>query len=661
MAYGLIYNLNFASNLEGNRKHRLSIYKEGHTATITTSDNNIIGTEEPVRLIWDSTDDIYGNIMGSRLEINLLSDEVKNININDILEATTADEFQVRFYIENGSGTLVEYWRGYINNATFQQRISSVPVRYTLIATDLLTMLGSLSIADNAEVIKPRSSVIKHLNSMLNLLPNNSGIKISNDFQLRPYKPLITNSFTELEDLQWLFPYGSSFQLISETVDGYLSNVLKAFNARVFQSDNYWYITNNSSYGDTPSFQEYSTSGSLVGTTTPSVVKTIPTDFKPVGNDLSVVYETPIDAVEVVMNRNNYTTDFIGVGLIRTDDFVNLTPYSNFETKPSILVNAYYSDNFDYIKTSRVKSGNYSVKTTEMLASGTPTDKIFDTGFVGDFQYENDPLGEDFYFFTSFFIENTGSDNNDTTIYYSIVKEVSASQSGTSPSYYYSTGVAWLSYTLESQIAKLPFNKADAQENTWVDIKETISGQANSSYVRYRIIMWEPVIDTATIGGVTKIHFDEVFLGRYSVKNYHEPIRTLHAISGSTRKNKKLKYEFDFFYPVVEFTDVKSAAITPSYTLGQSKLNYLIAQQILNDNRAHINRYSCSVVAQDFDDILYPYHKIDIQFNDFATVSAGIIDRLTYNAKSGVYNVEFHEPNQSSNVTISTIQLGDVT
>jgi hypothetical protein len=72
MAYGLIYNLNFSSNIAGNRKHRISIYKDGHTATITVNDNNLIGTEEPVILIWDNTDDIYSNIMSSRLEYEFL-------------------------------------------------------------------------------------------------------------------------------------------------------------------------------------------------------------------------------------------------------------------------------------------------------------------------------------------------------------------------------------------------------------------------------------------------------------------------------------------------------------------------------------------------------------------------------------------------------------
>ena len=661
MAYGLIYNLNFASNLEGNRKHRLSIYKDGHTATITTSDNNLIGTAEPCVLIWDNNDDIYNNVMGSRLEINLLSDDTKVIDMDDILSATEQGKYQVRFFIENGSGTLVEYWRGYISNASFEERISSTPVPYKIIATDLLTTLRNALIADNPDVIDAESSVMKHLGNIFSVLPSNSGIKVSNDFQIEPYKAGVTNVFTDLKDVQWLFPYVSGYNLISDNVEGYLTNTLKCFNSRVFQAEDYWYIISNCYYPDTPTYDNYTSAGTFVNTTTPSVKLTIPTDLKPINNDLSLRYETPIDVVEVTVNRNNYVTDLTDVGLIRTDDFTNLTPYGNFETKPSgILVNAYYSDDFSVIDTARIRTGNYSIKTTTFNTSGTPTDKIFDTGFVGDFQYENDPLGEDFFFFCSFFLENTGADENDTTLYYSFVKEVSATSDGASPSYYYSTGIAWLSYTNEASIAKLPFSKTDAGENTWVEVSDRLTGQANSNYVRYRFILWEPTVTTGTLGGVTNIHFDEAFIGRYNTKEHHTPLNTLHTISGSTRKNRKLNYSVDFFYPIVNFTDFKSSTITPSYTLGINKYNFLLAQQILNDNRHHIKRYSTSVVPEDFNDIVYPYHKLDIQFSNFTTDRSCIIDRLIYRAKSGYYEIEFHETNQGDNITITTTNIGSV-
>jgi len=440
MAYGLIYNLNFASNLDGNRKHRLSIYKDGHTPTITTSDNNIIGTAEPVVLVWDNDDSIYNNVMGSRLEMNLLSDDTKQIEMDDILSSTEQGKYQVRFFIENGSGTLVEYWRGYISNATFEQRISSTPVVYRIIATDLLTTLRNSLVADNPDVIDAQSTVMKHFSKVFGVLPATSGVKINTDFQIEPYKAGVTNVFTDLNEVQWLFGYRRNFELLSDNVDGYLRNTLKAFNARVFLANDYWYIISNCRYADAPTFDTYNTSGTFVSSSSANIVKTIPTDLKPINNDLTIRYETPVDVVEVTTNRNNFVTDLQDVGLIRTDDYFNLTPYGNFETKPSgILVNAYYSDDFSVIATAQVKTGNYAIKTTTFNTSGTPTDKIFDTGFVGDFQYENDTLADDFFFYCSFYLENTDEDENNTTLYYSFVKEVSATPDGASPTYYFTT------------------------------------------------------------------------------------------------------------------------------------------------------------------------------------------------------------------------------
>ena len=78
---------------------------------------------------------------------------------------------------------------------------------------------------------------------------------------------------------------------------------------------------------------------------------------------------------------------------------------------------------------------------------------------------------------------------------------------------------------------------------------------------------------------------------------------------------------------------------------------FIIAQQILNDNRTHIKRYSVSTTPVN-NDIIYPYHKIDIDFSNYTSTVSGIIDRMKYKAKSNIYELEFHEPNQATNVSI---------
>jgi hypothetical protein len=150
------------------------------------------------------------------------------------------------------------------------------------------------------------------------------------------------------------------------------------------------------------------------------------------------------------------------------------------------------------------------------------------------------------------------------------------------------------------------------------------------------------------------VNFDEVLVNRKQIINPFTPVSTVHKISGSQRKNKKRTYEFQHFYPVQYGTTFQSDDIAPITFNGSLQLNTIIAQQILNDNRTHVKRYSVSVYANDFGEFLYPYHKININMTGFQSGDSCIIDRMKYSAKSGIYNIECHETNQDTNVSITT-------
>ena len=53
-----------------------------------------------------------------------------------------------------------------------------------------------------------------------------------------------------------------------------------------------------------------------------------------------------------------------------------------------------------------------------------------------------------------------------------------------------------------------------------------------------------------------------------------------------------------------------------------------------------------------YNDIVYPYNKINIDFSNYTSASSCIIDRMSYKAKSNLYELEFHEANQATNVAI---------
>lgn len=651
MAYGLIYNLNFASNI-GDRKHRLSIYKDGHTATITTSDNNIIGTEEPVEVIWDANDDIYSNFMPSRLEINLYSDDTKQVDIDDILSSTSVNKFKVIYFIENSSNVLEPYWEGYISNATFEQGISSTPKTYRLIATDLLGLFKNIFSTDGTAVVDSQENVIKYIDNVMGFLPQVYNYKISNDIEIKTYMPYgVTTQYRKFHTIQWVSATKDSLELAYDNAYDYLQSTLKAFNSRLFYADGYWHIINNCSYADTASFDYYNSNGTYSSTASENVVKTIPTNLQPIGNDLNVRYDTPYDVVEVIAHNNPYATQFdINdiQGLVN-----NLSMYPSFETKVNgILFNdTYYSDNYttSNMDDAYVKTGNYSIKTNTFISSGTPTLKILDTGFQGDFQYNPpDADGVLMYFYTSFYLSQAGQETYNITMYYSLLRETASSADGStglSRSYY--NGSTWVAYTNEANATKLSYNVSAAGASSWNDIQVGINPTGTAVFARYRVILWRP---KKTDLGDVNMHIDHVFIGRNSSIDAGDTVRTRAKLSTSTRRNKRLTYEFTNFFPINRFgTFVKlGTSIVPTYLAQQ---NEVITQQILNDNRTHIKRYTVSTTPVN-NDIIYPYHKIDIDFSNYTSTVSGIIDRMRYKAKSNIYELEFHEPNQATNVSI---------
>lgn len=653
MAYGLIYNLNFSSNIEGNRAHRISILKDGHTATIGYSDNNIIGTEEPAVLIWDNSDDIYNSIMSSRLEINLYSDDTKMIDIEDILDNTDPSKYMVRFFAENQFGTLVKYWEGYLSNASYEQNISSVPVTYKLIATDLLGTLKNIYTTDGSAVIDSKPSVIKYIDNLLGFLPYSIGYRIKNDIELKPWKFSVTTSYDEMHKYQWLFPYKDGFNMYAQTADQYLRSTLKAFNSRLFLANNNWWIINNSTYPDSPTYDIYDSSGDYVSQAGGAFLKDIPDDFKLISNDLNIRYDTPIDSVEVIANRNEYTTDFDSLGLVASD-VRSLSPYPNFETKVNGILfnNTDYSDDFSSIQYDpKVRSGNYAIKTQNYITGGNPTQKILDTGFVGDFQYD---AGVQPTFFCSYYIQGSGSETEDFYLYYSITKQVGTASSSTK---YYWNGSNWVSYLSDSSIAILNDQDHVAKTDTWNDISVPLGSGTATNTARYRVILWQPKVHAAPSTGLV-INIDQAFVGRSNVIQVDTPVHTISRISGSQRKNKKYVHEFQHFYPVNFATQFKTPTITFTDVIGFSQLNRIISQQILNDNRTHVKRYNMSMYAVDKSQFLYPYNKILIDMTEFTMDNSAIIDRLTYRAKSGIYNIDMHETNQDTNVTLDTDVLG---
>ena len=725
---GLIYNLNFSdihpdktTSPEvnyGSRRHRLSIYKANHTPTITYDDNNIIGTDEPAVLIWDNTDDIYNNIMASRLEINLIDDGSSNVvDVDDILSASSNSTFEAELFVQQGmeyvNGSLqpkmVLYWKGYLSNAEYKENISSTPQKYQLVATDLLTTLKNITTVDGSAVVMPKATTVEYLANLLGFLPYGIGFKVNQPIEILDYRFGFTptGDWEYLHKIQHAFTYTNGFDKISDNAYDYLVNTLKAFNARLFYADGKWYMIPNALYthkatddaitaGTLTSgysnhehldiesteesevvFEEYTSSGSYDSSATVNILKIIPDQFKALKNDLELRYETPVDRVSVNVKVNKYTPTFRNMGELEI--FANnLNNDPSFELKINgvLFNNTYYSDYIntsapytDYINQSRVLTGDFSIKTQSWITTGTPTfstDKIYDSGFSGDMQYY---VVDNSYLTINFYHKSDGvSDTSNITIYYALMREY---DQGAGSFTQYWSGSAWVTYTSESSVVVHDETFTGIENNTWQTLSKTITAPSDTSgsvalkKQRYRIVILKPKIHNAQSNSVFFI--DKVVLDRYAQQGQTDTDRnTVHSVIGSNRRRstKSLEFNAPFYSAVFNFLGLQHRTPrmfdTSGTGLDYHSINNIHAQSILNDNRTHLKRYSITCKMLDgITDLIYPYHKIWINFSNYQTLVGGMIDRLKYSAKSGTYDIEFHLPNQADNVTMKVVKEGD--
>jgi hypothetical protein len=399
-----------ASGFQG-RKHRLTITDNDASGT-DVSNPNVVGSANPVQLIWDNTDDIYNSIMSSRLVMNFLSDPVKMIDVDEIIENTDPSRFEVALYVakrDNVNPALQDfslYLQGWITNVEFEQQINSFPVPYQLIATDLLPSLKNVSVSQGTATISPSESAIGYLENILGFLHYGAlqNIRIYNNIQW--YNG---TSYEYLQDLAHILPYENGFDFKYNSVYEYLEGTLKTMNARLFVAEQKFYIIPNI-YGSTTmdnlvffvgpdwdayensvlragltfsvQFKEY-TSASSYFTVTKNIDLIVPTDIQEVGASLKIRYDSPIDLVTIDTQNNPYSPDHEIDAVFKT---YNLTAYPSIDfAQAGLLFNqTYYSNDYSVIDTSQVLSGNFAFKTQNYdnsnITKYDATHVIFDTG-----------------------------------------------------------------------------------------------------------------------------------------------------------------------------------------------------------------------------------------------------------------------------------------
>jgi hypothetical protein len=460
-----------SSGFQG-RKHRLTITDNDASGTDVTTPN-VVGSANPVQLIWDNTDDIYNSIMSSRLVMNFLSDPVKMIDVEEIIENTDPSRFEVALYVakrDNVNPFLEDfslYWQGWITNVEFEQQINSFPVPYQLIATDLLPSLKNVSTSQGTATISPSESAIGYLENILAFLHYGVffNIRIYNNIQW--YNG---TSYEYLQDLPHILPYENGFDFKYDNVYEYLEGTLKTMNARLFVAEEKFYIipniygssTMDSAVGSVGTdwdayensllqsgttfsvqFKEYSSPTSYF-TVTKNIDLIVPTDMQEVGASLKIRYDSPIDLVTIDTQNNPYSPDHESDAVFKT---YNLTAYPSIDfPEAGLLFNqTYYSNDYSVIDTSHVLSGNFAFKTQNYdnsnITKYDSTHVLFDTGLSTGLVTRTQLFNT---FFTSVYPEKKDVDTGSGVslrLEYSIIRDLNPSAAGFE--YLNSSGQAW--------------------------------------------------------------------------------------------------------------------------------------------------------------------------------------------------------------------------
>jgi hypothetical protein len=662
-----------ATNFPNGRRHKLEIIDNDLSGTNVTTPN-VVGDRNPVVLIWDNTDDIYNPIMSARMEMNFMSDPTKMINVEEIIENDDPGRFQATLSIANASGGFDLYWDGYITNVEFEQQINSVPVPYKLIASDLLPSLKNITTADGTASFDPKQTVIGYLENILGFLPYGAlyNIRIYNNIRLE--NPIGGGSPIFIQDLpgQYFLADGLNFQFA--TAYEYLENVLRQMNARLFVAEQKFYIIPNA-YGSTTmdalvnsvatdwdayengllqsgttfqvTFKEYSTPTSSF-TVNKDIKLVVPTDLQEIGATLRIRYEQPIDKVTIDQEFDRYVSNYDATGLATG---ANFTSYPSIEkTNTGILYNqTYFSDDYSVIGVSQVKSGNFSFKTQDTTSSTTThfslTERIFDTGYSAN-AITVSASAEPWLTFDVFPQNNiSGAETVNITFEWALARDIGGTKS------YWHNG-SWTTFTNDTSI-KITGIAFTLNMNQWNTLKDD-DFQIDNNFlvdtaVKYRLIIQRPKV----LFGLAIYHFDSCFLNETVNVNQGSNLKILMKNDSSLRKSKQINISLKNTFgkvPVIlaDFTTPRISGTT--FSLGE-----IIGQQILNDNREHLRRYSITVKAKDgYQQFIYPWHKIWIDYTGFDSYVLGIIDRMRYSAREGLWQIEFHIPVQRQSVSTTT-------
>lgn len=269
MAYEVKFEL-FFSDVENN-KFKIEILEKDFVLDrfgTGVQPTQLIGTSNPATIEWDSDDDIYSPIIGSRCILNFF---VTDSNTYDDFFKAGERQYKVKIlqyasYQNNWEDEELKYeqinqnwdaklgaeifyepiWEGFIVNDGYREAVISAPFELKLEAIDGLGTLDTFDVPFPSDNTSSKQSLFFYLKEILKLTGHEFDIYINNDIR-KTGGATNDTIFHDIEVNRYIF---SNNNLILRNAKESLKEILKVTNSRIFQSFAHWYVINNSSIID---------------------------------------------------------------------------------------------------------------------------------------------------------------------------------------------------------------------------------------------------------------------------------------------------------------------------------------------------------------------------------------------------------------------------
>lgn len=584
MAYGVKYRLEF-SDVLGNGK-KIEILKDNYSGAVLP----LVGTADPVSIKWEGDDDFYSPIIGSTCTLNLfVTDEVQYENFY----AFDEEEFKVKIYYKDASNNYQLYWAGFIVTDSYKQALASPPYQISLQAHDGIGLLSTqfMEIRNTDSFFENTGTTSRTIaQNLIQDAISKTNLDLNVRFSLNVFSAFSTSSYIYNQNGGNGFPkYDEELKIID--CKTYIENMLRGLNARVFQSNGYWFVISNSEYIDkdflddqangtitsnirdaetkmlqqnkseSPQFNEYTTSGVFSQTVVEDIFLETKTDLTPLNNDLIVEYIPPakiIENIEKLEVSNMFTNS-----LLKDPTFE--LPTSGWTITSGRAAIGEFSILISGKKSMRTnKSTTNTSAFTQMISASSPT--------IGTFSSVSFSAGEEVTYTIPFYLDGTLS-SNDTpfAINYNILRTKNL---GLFPTIEY-----WDTEN-EEWTSQAPNNKeVVTTANQFSNFSVTTKEEFNAPNSRVTIILYLPYRDT--VSSLTYLYFDDITIERK--RSFGKDKVSVREV---TQNSNKIENEYT---PHATSYFLIRARNIPSITVAASAQT--ITQQKMNDYRSHVSRY----------------------------------------------------------------------